>query len=109
MQPATCAAHRVWRDLRLRWRLADHAQPGGVFDAVRRLASRVEGDWRSHGTAYELVRVLTAPARRGLVRLRVEGAEHFPSEGPAILVANHVSFFDSVLLMFSLPRSNAVR
>jgi 1-acyl-sn-glycerol-3-phosphate acyltransferase len=75
-----------------------------VFDAVRQLASRVEGDWRVHGTAYELVRVLTAPARRGLVRLRVEGAEHLPSDGPVILVANHVSFFDSVLLMFGLPR-----
>jgi 1-acyl-sn-glycerol-3-phosphate acyltransferase len=75
-----------------------------VFDAVRQLASRVEGDWRAHGTAYELVRVLTAPARRGLVRLRVEGAEHLPSDGPVILVANHVSFFDSVLLMFGLPR-----
>ena len=92
------------RDLRLWWRPGGHAQPGGVFDAVRQLASRVEGDWRAHGTAYELVRVLTAPARRGLVRLRVEGTEHLPSEGPAILVANHVSFFDSVLLMFSLPR-----
>lgn len=75
-----------------------------MFDAVRQWASRAEGDWRAHGTAYELVRVFTAPARRGLVRLRVEGAEHLPSEGPAILVANHVSFFDSVLLMFSLPR-----
>ena len=75
-----------------------------MFDAVRQWASRAEGDWRAHGTAYELVRVLTAPARRGLVRLRVEGAQHLPADGPAILVANHVSFFDSILLMFSLPR-----
>jgi 1-acyl-sn-glycerol-3-phosphate acyltransferase len=75
-----------------------------VFDAVRQWASRAEGDWRAHGTAYELVRVLTAPARRGLIRLRVYGTEHLPAEGPVILVANHLSFFDSVLLMFSLPR-----
>jgi 1-acyl-sn-glycerol-3-phosphate acyltransferase len=27
-----------------------------------------------------------------------------PPDGPVIVVANHVSFFDSVLLMFSLPR-----
>ena len=79
-------------------------QRGNVFDAVRRWASRAGDDWREHGTPYELVRLLTAPARRGLVRLRVEGTEHLPDEGPAILVANHVSFFDSVLLMFSLPR-----
>ena len=75
-----------------------------MFDAVRQWVSQAEGDWRAHGTAYELVRVLTAPARRGLVRLRVDGAEHLPVDGPVILVANHVSFFDSVLLMFSLPR-----
>ena len=75
-----------------------------MFDAVRQWVSRAEGDWRAHGTAYELVRVLTAPARRGLVRLRVQGAEHLPAEGPVILVANHVSFFDSILLMFGLPR-----
>jgi len=75
-----------------------------VFDAVRQWASRAEGDWRAHGTAYELVRVFTAPARRGLIRLRVDGAEHLPADGAVVLVANHVSFFDSVLLMFSLPR-----
>ena len=75
-----------------------------MFDAVRQWASRAEGDWRAHGTAYELVRVFTAPARRGLIRLRVDGTEHLPADGPVVLVANHVSFFDSVLLMFSLPR-----
>ena len=75
-----------------------------MFDAVRQWVSRAEGDWRAHGTAYELVRVLTAPARRVLVRLDVEGAEHLPESGPAIVVANHLSFFDSVALMFELPR-----
>jgi 1-acyl-sn-glycerol-3-phosphate acyltransferase len=75
-----------------------------VFDAVRQWVSRAEGDWRAHGTAYELVRVMTAPARRGLVRLSVDGEHHLPDDGPAIVVANHLSFFDSVLLMFSLPR-----
>jgi len=74
------------------------------FGAVREWVRRAEGDWRAHGTAYELVRVLTVPARRGLIRLRVDGAHHLPAEGPAIVVANHLSFFDSVLLMFSLPR-----
>ena len=61
-------------------------------------------DWRAHGTAYELARVLTAPARRILVRLQVEHAERLPVDGGVIVAANHVSFFDSVLLMFSLPR-----
>jgi len=75
-----------------------------VFDVVRQVAVQAERDWRAHGTAYEFVRVLTAPARRLLVRLRVEHADRLPEEGPAIVVANHVSFFDSVLLMFALPR-----
>lgn len=65
-------------------------------------------DWQQHGTAYEIARLLTVPARRGLVRLHVENPENLPTEGPAIVVANHVSFFDSVLLMFSLPRPVSV-
>jgi 1-acyl-sn-glycerol-3-phosphate acyltransferase len=54
--------------------------------------------------ARAVARVLTLPARRGLVRLRIEGVEHLPAEGPAIIVANHLSFLDSVLLLFDLPR-----
>jgi len=49
-------------------------------------------------------RALSAPARLGLVRLRVEGIENLPFDGPAIIAANHLSFFDSVLLLFALPR-----
>ena len=51
-----------------------------------------------------VAKVLSAPARRGLVRLTVEGVEHLPADGPAIIAANHLSFFDSVLLLFDLPR-----
>ncbi len=65
-------------------------------------------DWQDHGSAYEVARILTAPARRGLVRLDVENPANLPTEGPAIVVANHVSFLDSVLLMFALPRPVSV-
>lgn len=75
-----------------------------MLDTVQQWAVEARGDWRAHGTPYELVRILTAPARRVLVRLSVVGADNLPADGPAILVANHVSFFDSVLLMFALPR-----
>ncbi|MGI9612097.1 MAG: lysophospholipid acyltransferase family protein [Acidimicrobiales bacterium] len=37
-------------------------------------------------------------------QLTVEGVENFPPTGPAIVAANHVSFLDSPLLMFELPR-----
>ena len=36
---------------------------------------------------------------RSVVRLRVLGIEHFPRQGPALLVANHVSWLDPVVLL----------
>jgi 1-acyl-sn-glycerol-3-phosphate acyltransferase len=45
-----------------------------------------------------------APVCRRLFRLRVEGVEHLPSAGPAIVAANHLSFFDSVVLALAVPR-----
>ncbi|MCZ2497069.1 MFS transporter [Xylophilus sp. Kf1] len=37
-------------------------------------------------------------------RFRVEGNEHIPAEGPALLVCNHVSLADPVLLLAASPR-----
>lgn len=37
-------------------------------------------------------------------RLRITGKHHIPESGPAVLVANHVSFADAVILMGSSPR-----
>jgi 1-acyl-sn-glycerol-3-phosphate acyltransferase len=79
-----------------------------VLEPVRRRIDLIVDDWKRHGSAYEVVRLLTAPARRLLVRLDVENPENLPTDGPAIVVANHVSFFDSVLLMFALSRPVAV-
>ena len=41
---------------------------------------------------------------RTLYRARVEGIEHVPTDGPAIISANHRSFFDSPLVMAMAPR-----
>jgi Acyltransferase len=57
-------------------------------------------EWRERGAPYEMTRLITAPVRHGFVRLTVEQPENLPASGPAIVVANHISFFDSVLLMF---------
>lgn len=76
--------------------------------AVRDRVTAAIGEWRERGSAYEVARLITAPVRHGLVRLRLEHAQHLPATGPAIIVANHVSFFDSVLLMFGLPRPVSV-
>jgi len=37
-------------------------------------------------------------------RLRLRGTDHIPTEGAALLVCNHVSFIDAVLLMAVSPR-----
>jgi 1-acyl-sn-glycerol-3-phosphate acyltransferase len=37
-------------------------------------------------------------------RVRSEGLEHIPHEGAAVLVANHVSFVDAVVIMGAAPR-----
>ncbi|MFN9747072.1 MAG: MFS transporter [Betaproteobacteria bacterium] len=37
-------------------------------------------------------------------RFRVRGEEHLPTEGAAVLVCNHVSYVDAVLLMAASPR-----
>jgi 1-acyl-sn-glycerol-3-phosphate acyltransferase len=72
--------------------------------AVRAPLSRLRRSWHAGSGARVVARALSLPARRGLVRLRVEGAGNLPAAGPAIVAANHLSFFDSVLLLFALPR-----
>jgi 1-acyl-sn-glycerol-3-phosphate acyltransferase len=51
-----------------------------------------------------LLRFVAFVATRVIYRFRVRGDEHIPVEGPAILVSNHVSFVDAVLLMAASPR-----
>ncbi|MGI9052409.1 MAG: lysophospholipid acyltransferase family protein [Ilumatobacteraceae bacterium] len=53
---------------------------------------------------YRVVNAVTTPVYRALWRVRVDGREHVPQEGGAIVAANHVSFFDSVALLQSIPR-----
>ena len=39
-----------------------------------------------------------------MYRFSTRGREHIPADGPAVLIANHVSFIDAVLLMAASPR-----
>ena len=57
------------------------------------------------GPGYALARLIATPLYRMLWRVRVEGGERLPSQGPAILAANHVSFFDSVVLIMTVRRT----
>ncbi|MBB5208161.1 MFS transporter [Chiayiivirga flava] len=39
-----------------------------------------------------------------LYRIELRGLEHIPAEGPALLVCNHVSYMDALLIMGAVPR-----
>jgi 1-acyl-sn-glycerol-3-phosphate acyltransferase len=51
-----------------------------------------------------LLRFIAFIATRVVYRFKVRGDENIPIQGPAILVCNHVSFVDAVLLMAASPR-----
>jgi len=53
---------------------------------------------------YWLVKVVFTPVLRFFYRVRVEGLEHVPADGPVILASNHVSFCDSIFLPMVLRR-----
>jgi hypothetical protein len=44
---------------------------------------------------------------KAVYRLRTSGLAHIPHEGAAVLVANHVSFADAVIIMGASPRRSA--
>ena len=50
------------------------------------------------------MKLLLTPILRFAYRIRVEGLEHVPASGPAILASNHISFCDSVFLPLMLRR-----
>jgi 1-acyl-sn-glycerol-3-phosphate acyltransferase len=51
-----------------------------------------------------LLRFVAWVASRCVYRFKVSGDLHIPTEGAAVLVCNHVSFVDAVLLMAASPR-----
>ncbi|MEW6465391.1 MAG: MFS transporter [Pseudomonadota bacterium] len=51
-----------------------------------------------------LLRFIAWVATRLVYRLRLQGEERIPVQGPAILACNHVSYVDAVLLMAASPR-----
>lgn len=51
-----------------------------------------------------LMRFLVWVATHTLYRIRHQGLEHIPDEGPCVLVCNHVSFMDALILAGSVRR-----
>ncbi len=53
---------------------------------------------------YTLSRLVCLGVVKLAFRLHVEGEEHIPRTGPAILAANHVSFIDPVIIAIAIRR-----
>jgi 1-acyl-sn-glycerol-3-phosphate acyltransferase len=53
---------------------------------------------------YWVLKAILTPVLRFLYRIRVEGLEHVPRSGSAILASNHLSFSDSIFLPLVLRR-----
>ena len=69
----------------------------------RRPGWRRTGNRRRRWPVAALVSV-GGPVARRLFRLRVEGDEHLPAAGAAIIASNHLSFFDHIALKLSVGR-----
>jgi 1-acyl-sn-glycerol-3-phosphate acyltransferase len=53
---------------------------------------------------YATVRAVAVPFMRGYFRLRIEGADRIPPEGPVIVAPNHKSFWDSFFVAAATRR-----
>src|SRR5205814_6122720 len=54
--------------------------------------------------AYWVVKAILTPVFRFFFRVKVEGLEHVPAEGGAILAGNHLAVFDSFFLPLVIKR-----
>jgi acyl-[acyl-carrier-protein]-phospholipid O-acyltransferase/long-chain-fatty-acid--[acyl-carrier-protein] ligase len=54
--------------------------------------------------ATRIVRFILWCAATLIFRIRVEGAEYVPQTGAALLVSNHISYADAVLVGYTTPR-----
>ncbi len=57
------------------------------------------------GDLQRRTRMLSRPIVERLWSIETEGFDRLPDTGPAILCPNHISFFDSGLLMMMVPRN----
>ena len=59
---------------------------------------------RGRAVLYWLIKAILTPILRGFYRVRIDGREHVPAQGPVILAANHRSFMDSLFLPLVIRR-----
>jgi 1-acyl-sn-glycerol-3-phosphate acyltransferase len=54
--------------------------------------------------AYRVVKKVLGGAMNRAYRVRIEGLENVPTDGPGIVAANHISFLDSLFIPLAIPR-----
>jgi len=54
--------------------------------------------------AYWVLKAILTPILRLLFRIRVEGADNLPDDGPVIVASNHLSFLDSIFIPLVIRR-----
>jgi 1-acyl-sn-glycerol-3-phosphate acyltransferase len=59
---------------------------------------------RQVGALYPVARAVLVPSFHVLWNIEVEGREHVPDRGPAIVAPNHISVLDSFFVPAVLPR-----
>jgi 1-acyl-sn-glycerol-3-phosphate acyltransferase len=74
-----------------------HLKPGESLRSLQREAGLISGITQ---TAW---RALIRMYLRGYHRLRIEGAEHLPAKPPFVMIGNHTSHLDALVLASSLP------
>lgn len=74
---------------------------GALVGSLGRIGARLRP---SDATLARVVRAVIHPIYRVFTPVRIEGAEHLPATGPVIVAANHISFYDTVVLMLSTKR-----
>jgi acyl-[acyl-carrier-protein]-phospholipid O-acyltransferase/long-chain-fatty-acid--[acyl-carrier-protein] ligase len=81
-----------------------HCTPQQVFlvSGILTLAGAVYALWL---LPEALMRFILWTVTRTIYRIRVDGAEHIPSKSGALLVCNHLSFVDALLLIGSTDRN----
>jgi len=70
--------------------------------AGQELDDATEGEGK--GAYWLLKNVLLGPAIKRTFRPRVEGVEHVPRHGPAIIASNHLSYADWLFMPLAVPR-----
>ena len=66
---------------------------------------RVVSRGNGAGDAQRRARAVLGPVARRLWHIDMHGYERLPTDGPAILCPNHISFLDSAFLMLTVPRN----